>query len=925
MKATFFSVVAALAVSAIALPQPHRSMTMKRSEVNDSELLKRVSNMVDANNKRSDDVTDSVNYITVIFKDDDARPDAYQDEVDAVTDPNARDLNLAFDLILPGVPAVSRTPLKSGKSMRSGLTPLPDLPPAKSVHKSSNPSQRSLNSTRITPKVSKLVPNVSIKKASGPPRKRGRPPKKPIHEVIQEEDIVSLKLSQACKYGEATTILQPAAQEVIDVQKAVAEPKVKKRKRRCSIGQQPKKRTRVIPPAEREKSQTDNVLLPSSSQEVNNRKDTASLIETINEDPQQKGVGSSQHPCVRTLDELKGQKGRGRRRKEREVFDGRSPQSNKDPVLNQCLSIENHVKEHESSDLKTTEEQKHSEAQLAVRKRGRPRKKKDEAEILVNKRQRKPRATVSNSARISETKLAISPNSAAFEELETAQDFPSVQRPKLIKKTRGRPKATGKSPKGAVNYEESAQDREAEPTAWKEQSFEQPAFSKPKPKRRKAIGQQRPRQRPPKSFTTVQMTEDMSLTADKNPLQPLYQVASGVESDQGTRERGIFDDTKPDEQKVLKPAAAPPKRRGRPPKIKVPTENKIPMKPRQTRTAHTNQLDRIEADFQTDSISDKPPASDTQPTQTNSPPASTLPQPKKRGRPKKHLPPSSDPLIASQTQKSKPTRKPRAPMTKNIRQPPPDSVPILTQERAPSDQALVPNTTSALGSELSAALPDKEVHSGGSVLKQVAQDPNLTFDGVNDLEPRDTLRTKRKTEGHVEDLGLRRRAMSEAPARNKGRVAMTAAVAATTASNGLLDASIESPVLPAQEVSDETRGFNHVFQDLDTDAENEAGRAKKRKTDSLAQPRRAMSEVPVSGFKESARKAEKGRDVMARWERLARASGVARKEREPSILAKMGGGRLGGFLRKLGGEEISDELQGILDQVKGVPVEGEGG
>ncbi|KAL9035441.1 MAG: hypothetical protein Q9214_006579 [Letrouitia sp. 1 TL-2023] len=89
MKSTYFSVIAALAVSTIALPQSHRAMTMKRSEFKDSELAKRISDVVNANNKRSDDITDSVNYITTFFREKDGHPDPYQDEIDAVTDPKS--------------------------------------------------------------------------------------------------------------------------------------------------------------------------------------------------------------------------------------------------------------------------------------------------------------------------------------------------------------------------------------------------------------------------------------------------------------------------------------------------------------------------------------------------------------------------------------------------------------------------------------------------------------------------------------------------------------------------------------------------------------------------------------------------------------------------------------------------------------------
>ena len=73
MKAAFFTIFAALAASAIAAPfqtaasssnalaQPHWAMTMKRSEFKNSELLKRASKVVGANNKRADDIPESVN------------------------------------------------------------------------------------------------------------------------------------------------------------------------------------------------------------------------------------------------------------------------------------------------------------------------------------------------------------------------------------------------------------------------------------------------------------------------------------------------------------------------------------------------------------------------------------------------------------------------------------------------------------------------------------------------------------------------------------------------------------------------------------------------------------------------------------------------------------------------------------------------
>lgn len=95
MKATFFTVLATLALSAIAAPfqaatgtsNAHAQLNMKRSEFKNSELLKRASDVVGANNKRDDDIAESVNYVFIVFRDGDEGTDAYQDEIDAVANP----------------------------------------------------------------------------------------------------------------------------------------------------------------------------------------------------------------------------------------------------------------------------------------------------------------------------------------------------------------------------------------------------------------------------------------------------------------------------------------------------------------------------------------------------------------------------------------------------------------------------------------------------------------------------------------------------------------------------------------------------------------------------------------------------------------------------------------------------------------------
>ena len=59
-------------------------MSMKRYEFKELRTAQRASNVVGGNNKRADDIAESVNYIVVLEEDDDARTDAYQDEIDAV-------------------------------------------------------------------------------------------------------------------------------------------------------------------------------------------------------------------------------------------------------------------------------------------------------------------------------------------------------------------------------------------------------------------------------------------------------------------------------------------------------------------------------------------------------------------------------------------------------------------------------------------------------------------------------------------------------------------------------------------------------------------------------------------------------------------------------------------------------------------------
>lgn len=95
MKASFFTALTAFAASAIASPVPvpanngPKVMNMARSVFERSSLAKYDRMVRDAEVKRGNAITDSVNYILVLQKDSSNGADAYQDEIDAA---NAKDI-----------------------------------------------------------------------------------------------------------------------------------------------------------------------------------------------------------------------------------------------------------------------------------------------------------------------------------------------------------------------------------------------------------------------------------------------------------------------------------------------------------------------------------------------------------------------------------------------------------------------------------------------------------------------------------------------------------------------------------------------------------------------------------------------------------------------------------------------------------------
>lgn len=160
--------------------------------------------------------------------------------------------NTGFDLVLPGQENAATEPLQPIKSGRSRKTPQPELPPQRSSRRTPKPEITQLQrSSRKT-------------LATGVTKKRGRPAKKAISDVV--EDLSTSRVTQADEEGVSTKkrktskvqkeqgdAMVSAAPEVQDdgVRTAESAPSaapstgVKKRKKRKSIGQQSTSRAKA--------------------------------------------------------------------------------------------------------------------------------------------------------------------------------------------------------------------------------------------------------------------------------------------------------------------------------------------------------------------------------------------------------------------------------------------------------------------------------------------------------------------------------------------------------------------------------------------------------------------------------------------------------------------------------------------------------
>ncbi|KAI4113011.1 MAG: hypothetical protein LQ345_005927 [Seirophora villosa] len=159
----------------------------------------------------------------------------------------AREISLAFDLDLPGIPRVSKTPLKPQKSGRSKKTPQSDPPLTRSTHK--------------TPKSTKIAPTLSSRRTPAIARQRATKAKATVQSTPDVGDPDTTQATQAVQdtNGTPSTHKRKALDEIQETE-SVNPPK-KKRKRK-SIGQQSSKRKPRVPLKSRDPKKLPNPILP---------------------------------------------------------------------------------------------------------------------------------------------------------------------------------------------------------------------------------------------------------------------------------------------------------------------------------------------------------------------------------------------------------------------------------------------------------------------------------------------------------------------------------------------------------------------------------------------------------------------------------------------------------------------------------------
>ncbi|KAL9018758.1 MAG: hypothetical protein Q9185_003988 [Variospora sp. 1 TL-2023] len=178
----------------------------------------------------------------------------------------ARDINLAFDLELPGIPRVLKTPLKPQKSGRSRKTPQPEVESSRSIRK--------------TPKSTKPLPTLSSRRTPATTRQRATKAEVTVEARSDIDDATKTQVIQSAQdVGGALPAHKRKALDDIPETESITPPK-KKRKRK-SIGQQSLKKKPRAPLRSKDTMTLPNPILPAQEPELNNFKVTQEQLEEV--------------------------------------------------------------------------------------------------------------------------------------------------------------------------------------------------------------------------------------------------------------------------------------------------------------------------------------------------------------------------------------------------------------------------------------------------------------------------------------------------------------------------------------------------------------------------------------------------------------------------------------------------------------------
>ncbi|KAI4136739.1 MAG: hypothetical protein L6R39_007637 [Caloplaca ligustica] len=177
-----------------------------------------------------------------------------------------RNINLAFDLELPGVPRVSKTPLKPQKSSRLRKTPEPKLLLSQSIRK--------------TPGIAKVLPSLSSRRTPATARRRATKEPSTVASATEGNSIHHTGISEIAQAsGEKTGTKKRKALEDISENQIPALPR--KRRKRKSIGQQ----SLTKKPRASSRAKPTTPVLKAASRSRKAQDDKPELSEVIAEQP----------------------------------------------------------------------------------------------------------------------------------------------------------------------------------------------------------------------------------------------------------------------------------------------------------------------------------------------------------------------------------------------------------------------------------------------------------------------------------------------------------------------------------------------------------------------------------------------------------------------------------------------------------------